>query len=253
MWYEYIIWLVFYSLVGWVYETIVCSIEQRRLVMRGFLNGPYCPIYGFGAIIDLTVIGRIENTALLFLAGATLACLLEYFTAWLLEVFFHAKWWDYSNMKFNIKGRVCAQGAVIFGLFAVVLIKFGHPLVVRQTAGLPVAFQSVLAVFLSAVLLLDTVITITQLSTFNEKLKGLQKILTEPHAGPHDYLERAKEAAVYLKLDVTVQAMLDRINKQEQRILHAFPCFCSTRYNDAVDRVREHLKGSIPGDRALSK
>jgi uncharacterized membrane protein len=244
MWYEYIIWFVFYSVAGWVYETIVCSAEQRKLVMRGFLSGPYCPIYGFGAIIDLSVIGWIENPVLLFLAGATLACLLEYFTAWLLEVFFHAKWWDYSEMKFNIKGRVCALGALVFGLFAVFLVKFGHPLVVRQTAGLPVTFQILLAIFLLAVLLLDTVVTITQLSMFNEKLKGLQKILTEPHAGPHDYLERAIDAAIYLKLDVKVEAILDRINKQEQRILHAFPYFRSTRYNDAVNRIRDHLKGS---------
>lgn len=244
MWYEYAIWLVFYSVVGWVYETVVCSVEQRKLVMRGFLNGPYCPIYGFGAIIDLLVIGWIKNPVLLFLAGATLACLLEYFTAWLLEVFFHAKWWDYSEMKFNIKGRVCALGAVVFGLFAVFLVKFVQPLVVRQTANLPEVFQILLAVVLLAVLLLDTTVTVIQLTAFNVKLKGLQKILTEPHTGPHDYLERAIDAAIYLKLDVTVKALLDKINKQEQRILHAFPYFRSTRYNDAVNRIRDYLKNS---------
>ena len=88
------LWFMIYSFFGWVYETIYCSIVERKFVYRGFLNGPYCPIYGFGALLDIFALGRIENPAVLFLAGAVLTCSLEYFTGWLLETLFHAKWWD---------------------------------------------------------------------------------------------------------------------------------------------------------------
>ena len=90
------LWLMIYSIIGWVYESTICSIGHRKLINRGFLNGPYCPIYGTGAVL-----------VLLFFAGALVTCSLEYLTSWLMEKLFHARWWDYSKRKFNIGGRVC--------------------------------------------------------------------------------------------------------------------------------------------------
>ena len=116
------LWLMIYSVIGWIYESTICSIGQRKLINRGFLNGPYCPIYGTGAVLVLLVLGRIQNPVLLFFAGAVLTCSLEYLTSWLMEKLFHARWWDYSKRKFNIGGRVCLIGAVVFGAFSVVLI-----------------------------------------------------------------------------------------------------------------------------------
>ena len=108
------LWLMIYSVIGWVYESTICSIGQRKLINRGFLNGPYCPIYGTGAVLVLLVLGRIQNPVLLFFAGAVLTCSLEYLTSWLMEKLFHARWWDYSKRKFNIGGRVCLIGAIVF-------------------------------------------------------------------------------------------------------------------------------------------
>ena len=79
------LWLMIYSIIGWVYESTICSIGQRKLINRGFLNGPYCPIYGTGAVLVLLVLGRIQNPVLLFFAGAALTCSLEYLTSWLME------------------------------------------------------------------------------------------------------------------------------------------------------------------------
>ena len=127
------LWLMIYSVIGWVYESTICSIGQRKLINRGFLNGPYCPIYGTGAVLVLLVLGRIQNPVLLFFAGAVLTCSLEYLTSWLMEKLFHARWWDYSKRKFNIGGRVCLIGAVVFGAFSVVLILVLHPWVKSLT------------------------------------------------------------------------------------------------------------------------
>ena len=127
------LWLMIYSIIGWVYESTICSIGHRKLINRGFLNGPYCPIYGTGAVLVLLVLGRIQNPVLLFFAGALVTCSLEYLTSWLMEKLFHARWWDYSKRKFNIGGRVCLIGAVVFGAFSVVLVLVLHPFVKSLT------------------------------------------------------------------------------------------------------------------------
>lgn len=103
---------MFYNIVGWIYETLVCSIQEKRLVFnRGFLVGPYCPIYGSGALLDVFLLGWIHNPVLLFFAGMLVNCTLEYLTGWALEEIFHAKWWDYTGWFLNIKGRICFWGA----------------------------------------------------------------------------------------------------------------------------------------------
>ena len=106
------LWFLLYSCIGWIYETILCSVKERRFINRGFLNGPYCPIYGVGAVVNLLALGRFTNPAMLFFAGAIMDCTLEYITSWGMEKLFHARWWDYSKKFLNINGRVCLLGAV---------------------------------------------------------------------------------------------------------------------------------------------
>ena len=109
---KYMIWLFFYSVVGWIYESTLCSVRAHKFINRGFLNGPYCPIYGWGAVLDILILGKVQNPVLLFFLGAIVTCSLEYFTSYIMEKLFHARWWDYSKRKFNINGRVCLLGAV---------------------------------------------------------------------------------------------------------------------------------------------
>lgn len=89
-----------YSVLGWVWESVFCSLwTTGHFVNRGFLNGPYCPIYGYGALLDLILLGRVDDPLLLFFISGTLCCLLEYFTSVAMEKLFHARWWDYSHIK----------------------------------------------------------------------------------------------------------------------------------------------------------
>ena len=78
----YFLWFILYSFIGWLYETIICSIGQRPFVNRGFLNGPYCPIYGTGALLMILILGHLTNPVALFLLGAIVACVLEYLTSY---------------------------------------------------------------------------------------------------------------------------------------------------------------------------
>ena len=117
---ELFLHFVFYSFLGWVAETIYCSLLQGKFVYRGFLSGPVCPIYGFGAIFVITLLQPFkENILMLFLMGVVITSTLEYITSYLLEVIFHMKWWDYSKRKFNINGRVCAWNSSLFGILSV--------------------------------------------------------------------------------------------------------------------------------------
>ena len=111
-----VLWFVLYSFIGWMYESILCSVAGKKLVNRGFLNGPVCPVYGTGAVAVVFVLSPLKDKPLaLFLTSALLTTSLEYLTSWAMEKLFHARWWDYSKRFLNIHGRVCLRGFVAFG------------------------------------------------------------------------------------------------------------------------------------------
>ena len=110
--------LMVYSFIGWCGEMLYCSACQRRLCeKRGFLNGPLCPIYGHGALIVLFCLdGGCHSPILTFLLGGILTTMLEYLTSYTMEKLFHMRWWDYSQFKLQINGRVCLLNSTLFGL-----------------------------------------------------------------------------------------------------------------------------------------
>lgn len=112
--------MIIYSTAGWVGEMIYHSIVIKHLSeKRGFLNGFLCPIYGHGALLVLYVLnGGLKNPLLTFLAGMVLTTALEYFTSWMMEAIFHMRWWDYSNCKYQLNGRICLTNCIFFGLAA---------------------------------------------------------------------------------------------------------------------------------------
>ncbi|NMM98298.1 putative ABC transporter permease [Bifidobacterium olomucense] len=169
---EYLfLWFIFYSFVGWVYESILVSCQERRWVNRGFLNGPLCPIYGTGAVTGAVVLGNVHNPLAVFLISMVGASILEYGTSWAMEKLFHARWWDYSHFRFNIQGRICLLGAVIFGVGGVVIVNVVQPQVVRVTALIPVPTVHTLFVLLLVATVVDTVITVCGIVNFEQSLE----------------------------------------------------------------------------------
>ena len=127
---QYFLCFAVFSFIGWAYETVYYSIQQRKFVNSGFLSTCFCPIYGMGAMLDLILLGWIENPLILFFAGMVVTCSLEYFVSWLLETLFHKRWWDYTGWPGNINGRVCLIGGIAFGTFTVALIKLIAPVTI---------------------------------------------------------------------------------------------------------------------------
>ena len=117
----------FFSILGWIIEVIVCSVCDKKLVNRGFLIGPYCPIYGFGSLIMLLVSSYKDHLVVCFILALTLCSALEYFASYLMEKLFKIRWWDYSHDTFNINGRICLRNAIAFGALGVIFTRYLNP------------------------------------------------------------------------------------------------------------------------------
>lgn len=119
-----------YSFLGWVMECIVISIEEKEMVNRGFIRGPFCTIYGAGALSVYFMLRPIEsNVFLLFISGMAFASLLEYVTAIIMTKLFGYFWWDYTNKPFNFRGILCAESSIAWGVLTIFLFRFLHPFV----------------------------------------------------------------------------------------------------------------------------
>lgn len=236
---KFIFWQFFYSVVGWVYESIICSVSAKRWVNRGFLNGPYCPIYGFGAVIDILILGDLQNPLHLFMSGMILTCTLEYLTSYAMEKMFHARWWDYSERNFNLNGRVCLLGAVVFGLFSVVLIKFIHPVVSIYTDMIPAVTLHYITVALLLILVIDTVITVKGVSKFDKRLEELHSTVEEIKAELtdkiHADIQRSHFASVY-------EGFLTHLNGQQKRMIKAFPKLKSELHNGPLSELKAAIE-----------
>lgn len=137
--YHIISWFIIYSFFGWVWETSYVSLKEGEYINRGFINGPFCTIYGAGAISVYLILKPVEqNLLLLFLGGIIVATVLEYFTAVLMESIFHTSWWDYSDKKFNFQGRICLGASLGWGFFTVGLFRILHPVVEDIVAMYPI-------------------------------------------------------------------------------------------------------------------
>lgn len=148
-----------YSIIGYIAEVVSCSITLKKIVLnRGFLIGPYLPIYGFGCLIMVWLLFRYEDDLLvLFIMSAFFCTVLEYFTSLLMEKLFKLRWWDYSNRKFQINGRVCLDNALLFGLGGILVVKVLHPFLSGVVYLLPSSITIWLAIILFFIFLFDFV------------------------------------------------------------------------------------------------
>lgn len=154
----YLLFLL-YSIIGYIAEVVSCSITLKKIVLnRGFLIGPYLPIYGFGCLIMVWLLFRYEDDLLvLFIMSAFFCTVLEYFTSLLMEKLFKLRWWDYSNRKFQINGRVCLNNALLFGLGGILVVKVLHPFLSGVVYLLPSSITIWLAIILFFIFLFDFV------------------------------------------------------------------------------------------------
>lgn len=177
--YDLCFFFIVYAVAGWIVEVIFHAVVKGKIVNRGFLNGPVCPVYGFGMILVLLIYNMVgsDNTFIVFLEGVIFTTLIELIAGFILDKFFHARWWDYSSMPLNLNGYICAGFSLIWGLAVVFVIKQVHVFIYNVTSGLiPEHIGWPILAVLYAIFILDTTVTVLTLIGLNKKLDELDHI-----------------------------------------------------------------------------
>ncbi len=147
-----------YSFLGYIMEIIICSIQFKKLVNRGFLFGPICPIYGVGAMLIVWGLGRYEsNPVLVFVLGMLITSTVEYYTSYIFEKIFHNKWWDYSDRPDNINGRICLGNCIGFGVGSILIIYLFEPIILYGMSFIPDKFIIIFATMAFVLLVVDLI------------------------------------------------------------------------------------------------
>ena len=147
---------IFYSFIGYICEVVYCSYLQKKIVNRGFLFGPLCPIYGFGAILTIHSLKSFLNDPIIvFVMGMIITSILEYFTSYIFEKIFNNKWWDYSYRNDSINGRICLQNSVLFGFGILIVLYIINPIIDGFILNIPDNLLYIFSTIILVILIAD--------------------------------------------------------------------------------------------------
>ena len=181
--YQTLAYFLIYSCLGWCLEVVYAAVTTGKLVNRGFLNGPVCPIYGFGMVIVLYALTPlVDNTLLLYLGGVILPSVLELVGGWALYKLYRTRWWDYSDYPFNIGGYICLEFCLLWGVGTLVVMRIVHPIIAGLVAMVPTLVGVILMCILYAVYATDVVATAVAASTLADTLDTMEKLGDSIHA-----------------------------------------------------------------------
>lgn len=169
----YILLFFTYAILGWLMEVGCKLVETKKFINRGFLIGPYCPIYGWGAIIITLLLNKyLADPIALFIMAIVICSIIEYATSYFMEKIYHARWWDYSRRKYNINGRICLETMIPFGILGVLIMYFANPFFTGIYEKIPEIVLTVICSFLVIVFLIDNIISSHIISTI--KVEGIK-------------------------------------------------------------------------------
>ena len=178
---HYFLLYFMYCVFGYILECIYCSIVDKKIVLnRGFLLGPYLPIYGCGAIAIIFLLERyLDDPFALFVMGALVATVLEYLASYIMEKIFKARWWDYSEQKFNINGRVCLLNSVLFGIGGLAIMCLINPIFTNFLNSFNKILLIVVAIILFLIYTTDTIISVFTIYKLRANSISINKDLSE--------------------------------------------------------------------------
>lgn len=171
---------MFYSFLGWIVEVIDLYIVEGKFVNRGFLIGPYCPIYGKSVLLISWLLKRYENNIILLFVMSMIICtIVEYLGSYLLEKFFKTRWWDYSHKKFNINGRVCLENTLLFGIGSVIVMFVINPFINNLINLLPNYLLITISIIIFLIYLTDNILSLVIILHFSKSFNNLRMDNTE--------------------------------------------------------------------------
>ena len=228
-------------------EVAFAACKSGRFVNRGFLNGPVCPIYGFGMVGVAVLLSPLKDNLLwMYLGSAVITTVIEYITGWMLERIFHAKWWDYSDMPLNIGGYVCLLFSLIWGALCVVIVRYVHPAIAGLVEHLPNWLTIVLdGLFVSAIAV-DLAATLATIRKLASRLSTLERMAGEIHSLSDNIGRRISDSTLAAKS--RVEAGEARL-KEETAKLESARDALSDRMASGRERVTEKLEQSAEASR----
>lgn len=171
---------IFYSFLGWCYEVIKNLVTSKKMINRGFLIGPWIPIYGVGAVLMTVLLrGFTNNIILLFILCIILFSSLEYVTSFFMEKIFHARWWDYSKKKGNINGRICIVATIFFGFVGLIAMYYVDPFLVNFFKSTNGTLLTIITIILFILFLIDFILSFIIINSLKGTVNEIKKDNTE--------------------------------------------------------------------------
>lgn len=200
---RYVLCFFIYAFLGYLCEVVYCSICQKKLVNRGYLYMPICPIYGYGAVLILLVMEPLfQYWYLVLILGILLTSTLEYLTSYLMEIIFHMRWWDYSKRKFNINGRVCLRNSILFGALVMLVVYGIQPFLLKWIDRMPQAAIIIVDSLLLTAMVVDTIFSTIKNINISKLIVKLQDFKD----AASDKLVQIKEGATDKLLELKEEA-----------------------------------------------
>ena len=217
-----LLWLfLIYSFLGWCVEVSFVAVTSGRVVNRGFLNGPVCPIYGVGMLGALLLLEPVSgNLLLLFLLGMLLCTLVELIGGWVLERAFHTRWWDYSDEPFNLGGYICLRFSIMWGLAVTFAIRLIHPLIFAMVNWIPMLPGGILLGLLYGLFTADFVLTLITVIGLRKQLGELERVGKALHTVGDAISDRVGNSALAAdaKLESAKQAGQERVAEGKEKL-----------------------------------
>ena len=222
----YFLLFMTYSFLGWCMEVGCKLVDEKKFVNRGFLIGPYCPIYGWGVLAIIILLNRyLDDPTVLFVMSIVICSILEYFTSYFMEKIYHARWWDYSQKKFNINGRICLETMLPFGILGTLIMYFVNPIFYGIYINISPMLLNILSASLFVIFIVDNIISTNIISSVDKETSIIQRDNTE------EITEKVKQA-------LSQRSILHR------RLISAFPNIknLKLRARKIKDNIKDRVK-----------
>jgi len=271
--YNIIFYFAIYAFLGWCVEVAYAALNSGKFVNRGFLNGPVCPIYGFGVVFIIAFLTPIENNFfVLFIGAVFITSFIEYMTGFVLEKVFHHRWWDYSDEPFNIRGYICLKFSLIWGIASIFIIKVVHTVIYDVVRLIPNLVGIIFIAIIIISFLIDFISAVQTVLKLNVRLRKIDEISVEMR-NKSDILakeiskntielkklydensvefKQKHEASIieiknkYEKESAELKVKYDKLTARrhifQRRVLKAFPNIKSNRYFGALEELKKKI------------
>ena len=253
--YTYLWCFFIFAFLGWCAEVVYAGFVEKRFVNRGFLNGPICPIYGFGVVlIDFCLRPVSRSVPALLIGSMLVGSALEWFAGFLLEKVFHQKWWDYSNEPHNLNGYICLRFSILWAFAGTAVVGLVMPFSRYLVSFIPRTAGWIIVSVLLALALADFIVTAVAIAGLNRKLKHLEYVAEKLKAGSDRLGEDLYAGASLLEEHLAEperQAEIRRLKEKYEKILHAnplhrrllkaFPDLQSLQHNEQLEALRQNI------------